>query len=170
MKKLLMILSLVILLCFTFSCQKAEEVAEEPVIDVEADKEAIKEWFDTYTSTDTAEDLDAWVDHFAEDIIAMPPNEATMKGKEALRQWGQPFFDQFNQEELGTIKEIEESGNWAFARVPYTLKLTPKGGGETLLANGKGIYIFKRQADGTWKASNAIWNSNDPLPTSEENQ
>jgi hypothetical protein len=30
MKKLLLILPLVFLLCFTFSCQKAEEVAEEP--------------------------------------------------------------------------------------------------------------------------------------------
>ena len=40
MKKLLMILPLVILLCFTFGCQKGEKVAEEPVVDVEADKEA----------------------------------------------------------------------------------------------------------------------------------
>jgi pimeloyl-ACP methyl ester carboxylesterase len=36
MKRLLTIVSLVILLCFTFSCQQAEEVAEEPVVDVEA--------------------------------------------------------------------------------------------------------------------------------------
>jgi len=138
------------------------------VVNIEADVEAIKAWFDTYTSTATAEDLDAWIDHFAEDIIAMPPNEATIKGKEVLRQWGQPFFDQFNQEELVTIKEIEVSGNWAFARFPYTLKLTPKGGGETFQANGKAIYIFRRQADGTWKVSHAIWNGNDPLPVLPE--
>jgi hypothetical protein len=37
MKKLLMILPLVLVLCFTFSCQKAEEVAEEPAVDVEAE-------------------------------------------------------------------------------------------------------------------------------------
>jgi len=42
MKKLFMILPLVLVLCFTFSCQKAEEVAEEPAVDVEADVEAIK--------------------------------------------------------------------------------------------------------------------------------
>jgi pimeloyl-ACP methyl ester carboxylesterase len=40
MKKLLMILPLVFLLCFTFGCQKqAEEVAEEPAVDT-AEKEA----------------------------------------------------------------------------------------------------------------------------------
>ena len=37
MKKLLMILPLVFLLCFTFNCKQAEEVAEEPVVDVEAE-------------------------------------------------------------------------------------------------------------------------------------
>ncbi len=48
MKKLLMIISLVILLCFTFSCQhEGEETAEEPTVDVEADivaknKEAVR--------------------------------------------------------------------------------------------------------------------------------
>jgi hypothetical protein len=34
MKKLLLIVPLVSLLCFTFSCQKAEEVAEEPAVDI----------------------------------------------------------------------------------------------------------------------------------------
>lgn len=42
MKKLFLILPLVFLLCFTFSCQKAEEVAEEPVVDVETKDEGVK--------------------------------------------------------------------------------------------------------------------------------
>ena len=168
MKKLLTIIPLVILLCFTFGCQQGEEVAEEPLVDIDADVEAIKDFFDTYTSTIAAGDLDGWVDHFAEDIVAMPPNEATMKGKEASRQWAQPGFDQFNMEEIITIEEIEVSGNWAFARVSYTLKSTPKAGGETFQANGKIIWIFKRQTDGTWKASHVIWNGNEPLPLRPE--
>jgi hypothetical protein len=35
MKKLIMILPLIFLHCFAFSCQKAEEVAEEPAVDIE---------------------------------------------------------------------------------------------------------------------------------------
>ncbi len=45
MKRLLMIIPLVILLCFTFSCQQGEEVAEEPAVDVEAETEAVAESF-----------------------------------------------------------------------------------------------------------------------------
>ena len=37
MKKLLMILSLVFLLCFTFSCERAEEVAEKPAVKKKAE-------------------------------------------------------------------------------------------------------------------------------------
>jgi len=49
-KKLLIIIPLVILLCFTFSCQQGEEVAEEPgpAVDVEADITAIKEMVNQY--------------------------------------------------------------------------------------------------------------------------
>ncbi len=42
MKKLYIILPLVFLLCFTFSCQKAEEVAEEVGVDVETKEEGMK--------------------------------------------------------------------------------------------------------------------------------
>ena len=38
-----MVLPLVLLVCFTFACQKAEEVAEEPVVDVAAEKQNVEE-------------------------------------------------------------------------------------------------------------------------------
>jgi proline iminopeptidase len=42
MKKSLMIIPLVFLLCFTFSCQQAEEVAEGTVVDVDVKEEGVK--------------------------------------------------------------------------------------------------------------------------------
>ena len=171
MKKLLYVIPLVLLLCLTFNCkEQGEEVAEKVVANVKADVEAIKSYFETYASSIAEGNLDGWTTHFAEDMVAMPPNEAIIEGKETIRQWGKPFFDQYNQEELITIDEVEVAGNWGFVRNHYTLKLTPKAGGELFQANGKGIWIFKRQADGTWKASRAIWNSNDPLPVLPEKE
>ncbi len=49
MKKLLTVIPLVILLCFTFGCQqKGEEVSEEAVIDIEAEKAAVKTMLDEW--------------------------------------------------------------------------------------------------------------------------
>ncbi len=42
MKKLFIILPLVLVLCFAFSCQQGEKVAEEPVVDVETKEEGVK--------------------------------------------------------------------------------------------------------------------------------
>ncbi|NIM59869.1 MAG: hypothetical protein GTO16_13160, partial [Candidatus Aminicenantes bacterium] len=50
MKKLLSVIPLVILLCFTFGCQQGEEVAEEPVVDVEADIAALKKIEEEWTA------------------------------------------------------------------------------------------------------------------------
>jgi uncharacterized protein (TIGR02246 family) len=170
MKKLFMILSLVFLLCFTFGCQKAEEVAEEPAVDVEADVEAIKALFANNSSVINSGDLEGWIDQFTEDAIFMPPNSAVLKGKEAGREYARPWYEQLNMEFDLTVDEIEVHGNWAFARWHYVGRYTPKSGGEPTQQKGKEIWILKRQTDGSWKCSHIIWNYDDPLPTSEENQ
>jgi len=166
MKKLFMVLPLVFLLCFTFSCQKGEEVAEEPVVDVEADVEAIKDMLENqYVSIIAKGDFERWLAFCTEDVIFMPPNSVVLKGKDAIREFVQPYFEQFNLETDVTVDEIEVSGDWAFARWHYSAQYIPKAGGDAIPENGKEIWIFKRQADGTWKCSHAIWNSDMPPQT-----
>ena len=170
MKKFLTIIPLVFLLCFTFSCQYGEEEAEQPAADVEADIEAIKALLAHNSSGINSGDLEGWINQFTEDAIFMPPNSAVLKGKEAVREFARPWYEHLDMEFDLTIDEIEVHGNWAFARWSYSGRYTPKAGGETIQDNGKEIWILKRQSDGSWKCSHIIWNSNDPLPTSQENQ
>jgi len=167
MKKLLMVIPLVFLLCFTFGCQAYEE---KPAVDVEADIEAIKALLAHNSSGINSGDLEGWINQFTEDAIFMPPNSAVLKGKEAGREFARPWYEHLSMEFDLTIDEIEVHGNWAFARWSYSGRYTPKAGGETIQDNGKEIWILKRQSDGSWKCSHIIWNSNDPLPTSQENQ
>jgi ketosteroid isomerase-like protein len=68
MKKLLMILPLVFLLCFTLSCQKAEEVAEEPAVDVEAEKAAIRETMKISVEGINDHDIQAHLSTLTEDF------------------------------------------------------------------------------------------------------
>ena len=71
MKKLLLILSLVLLLCFTFSCQKAEEVAEEPAVDIEAEREAIGEAFKVWIGAFDAKDRDGMLSLISDDAVIL---------------------------------------------------------------------------------------------------
>ena len=83
MKKLLMVIPLVILLCFTFSCQQGEEVAEERAVDVEADVKALKALSDEYDVSLNAGDAEKLVSlYYTEDAVRMPPNEPMLKGKQ----------------------------------------------------------------------------------------
>jgi ketosteroid isomerase-like protein len=68
MKKLLMIIPLVILLCFTFSCQQGEEVAEEPAVDIEAEEAAIRETMKTAIEGLNNHDIQAHLSTLTEDF------------------------------------------------------------------------------------------------------
>ena len=49
--------------------------------------------------------------------------------------------------------------------------VTPKAGSEPVQVKGKWMAVYKRQADGSWKAICDTYNSDDlPLPTSSEKQ
>lgn len=163
MKKLLMIIPLVILLCFPFGCEKEDDdVAEEPEVNVEADVEAIRAVLANNASVIAAEDLDGWLAQFTDDAVFMNPNAETLLGVEASKQYAFPVFEQFDHEISITVDEVEVCGDWAFARWSFVWDFTPKVGGETIQEKGKELWIFKRQADGTWKCSHIIWNTDNP--------
>jgi len=157
MKKLLMIIPLVILLCFTFGCQQGGEVAEEPAVDVEADVEALKKIEEEWAAANTSGDIDKLVSFFTDNAVNIPPNEPALIGKEAIRDWFQQYFDQFTMEEDGTIVDVQVASDLAFTRGAFTSIQTPKAGGESLKSNGSWVTIYRKQSDGTWRCICNIW-------------
>jgi uncharacterized protein (TIGR02246 family) len=169
MNKLLMVILLVFLLCFTFSCQQSEEVAEESVVDVESDVEAIKMISQELDVAFQAGDVTAFVALITEDAIFMPPNEPTLHGKQAVESryqaMFQKLFETFRQvEHTLTVEEVKICKGWAFARGSYNLTLVPKTGDWKVQNSGKNIHIYEKQPDGAWRISRDIWNSNNPPP------
>ena len=162
MKKLLMIIPLVILLCFTFGCQQVEEVAEEPAVDVEADVAAIKAWYERYVAINNAGDFDSFGTSWTEDVVWLPPDAPVVIGKEAILDYARPFFELYSIHQEITVEEIKVSGRIAFARSSNSEKYSPKGEGGAIETKFKAIFIFQRKNDGTWISSHAIWNSNIP--------
>jgi uncharacterized protein (TIGR02246 family) len=158
MKKLLMIIPLVILLCITFSCQKGEEVAEEPAVDVEADIEANKKLSsDEYDEAYNTGDIDRLLSNYADDAVRIPPNEPALIGKDAIRANYQLSFDQFTGENDSIVVDVKVSGDLAFVRGTWTEISTPKDGGESREFNGNWVAINQKQPDGSWKTICEIW-------------
>jgi uncharacterized protein (TIGR02246 family) len=129
--------------------------------------EAIQSLQTAYAEAVTSGDAEAWLRSFTDDVMWMPPGEAGFAGKEAVRAWAEPYFEQFDMQEILSANEIEVAGDWAFAVQDYVFLATPKEGGEAAEERGKGIVILRRQPDGSWKIAYSVWNRDHALPGGE---
>jgi uncharacterized protein (TIGR02246 family) len=96
-KKLLSILPLVILLCFTFGCQQGEDAAEKPAVDSEAEKANIRMLFDQYAEAWESLNTDHFSEIFSDDADMVIFDAQTIHvGWEAFKELLQNSFDLMN--------------------------------------------------------------------------
>ena len=143
------------------TCQSADS-SRTVVTSSEADKAAVSEALEQYVEKWNAEDLDGIMALMADDVVALPPGYPAIIGKKALRSDNEQFFSKNTEIWKPTIEYIEVSGDLAFVRAKELLTTTPKDSSETKTLIGKGIYIFRRGEDGSWRCVIDIWNSNKP--------
>ena len=105
---------------------------------------------------------------YTEGAVLMPPYERPATGKRAIEAWFQANFDQSTAELALLALEVQVAGDRAFERGTYREKLTPKAGGEPTQDDGKYMVILQKQAEGSWKLALDIWNSDNPLPDTEQ--
>jgi uncharacterized protein (TIGR02246 family) len=156
MKKLFLIVPLVILLCFTFGCQRGKEVNKESVVDIGAVGEEIRHFVKTWAEAMNAGDIDRIMSMVTDDCVMIPANACPLIGKDAIRKDGQQSFDQFTYKGDEAVVDFRVSGDFAFSRGTWAYSLTPKAGGESKKTNGSFIDIYQKQPDGSLKL---FWNS-----------
>ena len=160
MKKLLMIIPLVILLCFTFSCQQGEDVTEEPVVDIAAEEEAVLKVMEMTSDAEKRQDAAAAVKFFTDDVIVQAPDMPQIQGTQALYDLYTEFmfkmpYTSFDSKSTETI--VAPSGDMAYD-VGWNLFIFegPRGNIEV-----KGTYLaVMEKINGEWKIA-AIAFSND---------
>lgn len=98
------------------------------------------------------QDMDAMVDdYYAVDAVFMPPRQAEVRGREALLEyWRARPEEGLIELELDSA-HIESSGDLAYEAGHYTSILRPRHGA-LLQDYGKYLTVYRRQADGSWKA------------------
>jgi ketosteroid isomerase-like protein len=97
------------------------------------------------------------------DHITMAPNEPALP-LTVLRAWHENRIRESSLAISFKSEELITAGEWAFERWTSSLTRTPKDGGSPTRDTSKGIWIWKLQADGSWRLARSIWNSDNPLP------
>jgi len=135
----------------------------EPTISIEEDVAAIKQVRDAEVAALRAADIEGSLAILTEDCQMLPPNEPMLTGVHAAHAWIDGFQEQFTADVEYTDAEIIVSGNWAIERYAGRMTVTPKAGGDPMTETIKGIHIYQRQSDGSWKIAQDIWNSDAPV-------
>jgi ketosteroid isomerase-like protein len=102
----------------------------------------------------------------ADDVVLMPPNEAAVRGKAAVRTWYDQLVSQLRTSEL-TLgdREVLIGGEWATELAAFEWTLVPVAGGPAVTERGNYMQIWRHEADGRWLLARELWNSTSPPAT-----
>lgn len=126
------------------------------------DKAAIQKLTADFAKAVNAKDWAAATATYTDDAHMMPANGPAVSGKAGIQTWmgAYPPFSNFT---VGAV-EMDGRGDVAYASGTYELDMTPPGGAAAIHDKGKWVEVLRKQADGSWKVSHDIFNSDMPLP------
>ena len=110
----------------------------------------------------TSGDLELWMSLWADDGVQMPPDTRANVGKEQIRRAAESEFDALDMKlEILSVEDARVMGDFGLTRCVYRLELSPKTGGETVVAmpEAKALTLYGRQPDGSWKIIYDCFNS-----------
>ncbi len=102
--------------------------------------------------------------HYTDDGTVMIPNSPTLTGKEAIANAMKDAFTDPNWSlALQTAQvDISKSGDLGYARGTYVLTATDPASKKAVTERGRFLTIFRKAADGSWKAVQDMNNAEAP--------
>jgi uncharacterized protein (TIGR02246 family) len=132
-----------------------------PAHDAAADKAAVDKLRSDYQTALNAGNWAGMKALYDADAMVMQNGQPTAKGLDAIDAMNNAMATQMTGMNINIKPEKTEiSGDLAYDRGTYTMKMTPKGGVE-MTEEGRYVVVLKRQADGSFKIVEEIGN----LPT-----
>jgi uncharacterized protein (TIGR02246 family) len=128
----------------------------------DADADALRAAPGQFTSAMLAGNWDAFNNTLlTNDVVFLPPNGTAIEGREAVVAFLQTFpkLASFT----ATATDVAGAGDWAYIRGTFSFT-TAADSAPAMTEQGKFLSIHRRDADGTWRITHDIWNSDLPLP------
>jgi len=129
-----------------------------------ADEKAIRDGEAQWAKDFAAKDVEKNVAHYADDASLLMPNMAIRNGKDAIRGMFKGMFADPNFA-LGfgpTKVEVSKGGDLAYSQGTYTMTTTNPKTKKPVTEKGKYLTVYRKQADGSWKAVEDMTNADAP--------
>jgi len=128
----------------------------------ETDRAGIRKTTAELLAAVNASSVDRCLAVWATDGVLMPPHHPSVQGHEAIGDYFRSVFSRRRFRFTFTSSDIQLAGDTALERVTYTAVMWSESGASPLEDVGKGVHVYRRQSDGTWKLTQDIWNSDQP--------
>jgi len=130
-----------------------------PQVDVEAEKNAIREMDREWEKATAANGAEGWVLFVTEDAVIYPPDDPIVRGKEAIGEYMQQFFPRDSSARWQPDHiEVSSAGDMAYMFGTYEITVIgPEN--DPVTSTGKYGNAWTKMPDGTWKAVASVWNS-----------
>ena len=128
----------------------AQPAQTEPDMDKVATE--VQAFWDEYSSTNIAGDLENWIDLWDEDGVKYIPGWPAIEGRDNILAFKQARSGKIDVEDMSiTNQDVKVVDDWAFVRGVYDQVKTPTEGGDPIVVDGWYASILKRHPDGSWK-------------------
>ena len=99
---------------------------------------------------------------WADDGLLMPPHHPSVQGPAAIVEYFHDLFSRGRFRFTFTSSDIHLAGDTAFERVAYTATVSSADDAPLSEDVGKGLHVYRRQPNGSWRLTHDIWNSDQP--------
>ena len=129
-----------------------------------ADLKAIKDGEVAWAGDWASKDVDKIVGHYADDASVFMPDAPLAKGKDAIRTALKPILADKNMSLSFTNSsaDVSKSGDLAYTTGTYSMTMTNSKTKKPVTERGKYVTVYRKQADGTFKAVADINNADAP--------
>jgi ketosteroid isomerase-like protein len=136
-------------------------------VDTKAAEQAVRDADAQWSKDAAARDLAGVLSFYADDAIVLPPNEAMINTKQAIHdEWAAMLVPGFDLSWTAGKVEAASSGDLMYETGTYTLQMKDAKG-NPVTDKGKVLQVWKKQADGSWKAVADMWSSDLPAVAAE---
>lgn len=148
-------------------CNQPPQTSDTHDADVQALKDNEAQWNKDYQG----KDVDKLVAHYTDDAVLMSPGAPPWNGKDAIRA-GMKEMISDSALSLTFVPgrvEVAKSGDMAYTEGSYTMTMTDPATKKPINDKGSYVTVYKKEADGSWKAVSDIATSATPpgQPTSK---
>ncbi|MBI1730156.1 DUF4440 domain-containing protein [Candidatus Acetothermia bacterium] len=170
--KIPVVLILVAVLITGLSLLTIEQRSRAPVssasnqgVDMSSEIASLMQTDSDFDRDTAAKGVEGWVSYFAEDGAMFRGGGKIIAGHDAIRALMTPFFADKNSSLRWqpVMATVASSGELGYTYGNWTLK-TVGDDGKPVVLYGKYVTIWKKQADGAWKAAVDLGTTGAPTP------